>query len=456
MLLHSATVFICCLVFAELLQRVYSPDSPSLRLGQERAYTLPVVAGSIASALFFGLHPLRVESVVWASERKDVLCLFFITSTFWCYFRFVDHRAARPGSRPTACGAYWLVLLLSCLALMSKPAAVSLPLLLLIMDWYPLARVTDRRSLLRAVTEKLPLLLLAVVAAGMTVLAQQEPIALSSSLTLSSKVLVAGKALLWYLWRTLWPADLAPLHPHPGNVTGQSLVEYLAYAVIVLAICTLVVLLRKRQKIWAALWLFYLVTLAPMLGILHVGRQWVAERYSYLPGLAIALLWGGGVVWLIIRLHQGGHRRRALFTAGIAGLQLLACTMVTLHYIPCWRTTETIASRQIEAYPKQLGVVYYARANYRNDHGEYAGALMDIDEALAVLLRKQMQEKYLPVSQKRAEILRNLDRLPEALAAIEWGIQSSGEKASLEALTLRDELAASLVTARQLPRPRNK
>jgi hypothetical protein len=447
-ILHSGTVFISCLVFAEVLRQTALRDdtAPAARGGDLSG---PVVMGSIASALFFGLHPLRVESVVWISERKDVLALFFLVAAIWCYLRYAAQRRLRLDEGAGSFGSYRLVLLFAVLATLSKPVAVSLPVLLLILDWYPLGRLHGVRALILLVREKIPLLLCSAVGMIMTVFAQQEPIALSATLTLPSKLLVAGKALLWYPWRTLWPADLAPLHPHPGNVAGFALGEYLGYVAIVVLICWFLVKMGRQQRALPAVGLFSVIALLPMLGILHVGRQWVADRYSYLPGLALALLWGGGGVWLLTALRRRGQHLGALLVAAVALGHLVACIVVTLRYIPCWRTTETIATRQIEIYPRQIGVVYFARAKYRNERGNYRAALADVDEALAVLLRKRMPEKYLPVSQLRAEILRSLGRLPEALVALEWGLRASSEPATPEALALRDALAAQIAAERR-------
>ena len=187
-LLHSCTVFGACLLFAALLKKIpFRNGTPAREV---------IIGGSIAAALFFGIHPLRVESVAWASERKDVLCTLFFTAAAWWHLRYAEQRSERPTETAFGFRSWWLVLLLALLALLSKPTAVSLPLVLLIIDWYPLGRICGRNGFLRTVTEKLPLFAMAAGTSVLTVFAQQEPMSIASDLTLASRLLVACKSPL--------------------------------------------------------------------------------------------------------------------------------------------------------------------------------------------------------------------------------------------------------------------
>ena len=434
--LHSATVFLSCFLFASLLEKSSTERGAAERRGRDRNL---VAAGSVAAALFFGLHPLRVESVVWASERKDVLCIFFVTASLWWHLRYVERRSARPERGFPAFGAYWMTLVSASLALLSKPVAVSLPLVLLIVDWYPLARITGRDSFRGALTEKAPLLLMAAGSALLTISAQHEPMSLLAGLTLSSRLLIACKAAIFYLWKTVWPASLAPYYPHPGNVAETAAAEYLPYAAGVVALSAAAVVSRGR-RVWPASWLYFLVTLAPMLGIVQTGGQWMADRYSYLPSLGLSLLWGAGVTSLIRRMRKKGHPAIAALVIGVAASQVVCYAVATERLIPVWRSTETVATREIGLFPHQAGAAYDARARYRFKAGEYAEALEDIDEALAIARRRGFAEKYSGLSMTRAGILVRLGRLQEALDAADWAIQKSEGIPPAGYLEFRDEL----------------
>ena len=217
--IHSMTVFFTCFLFAKLLLIVYrgglennisssgaGNDSgmvaKSSRLKDAPTEAL-LILGSCAGALLFGLHPLRVESVAWVSERKDVLCLFFMVGSVWWYLSYATAQVAAAGKKRMITISYVMMLFLAALALLSKPVAVSLPLLLLILDWYPIGRLKNFRGLLRLVIEKLPLFALAAITSVMTVSAQNIAINQALFVDTASRFLVACKALLFYLWISL-------------------------------------------------------------------------------------------------------------------------------------------------------------------------------------------------------------------------------------------------------------
>jgi hypothetical protein len=329
--------------------------------------------------------------------------------------------------------------LLSCLALLSKPAAVSLPLILLILDWYPLRRLTDRQSFLRLATEKLPFVFVTVVTAVLTVFAQQVAMQNAPVVDILSRLMVASKALLFYLAKTVWPSNLAAFYMHPGNVIDFALWEYLLYVVLATALA-LVVVAWWHERVWTALLLFYVVTLAPMLGLIQVGGQWAADRYSYLPSLGLALAWGAGVVWCVNRLRGAGHPVRAYALIVAAVVQLTGYTLVTLRQITFWRDTETLATRIIDLEPHKSGAAYYARAIYRNEQGRSELALADITEVMKISLRRQLKSTYPDVAMVQARILKDLGRIPEALVAAEWAIQACNGPPPDAFITFRDKL----------------
>jgi tetratricopeptide (TPR) repeat protein len=248
-------------------------------------------------AAFFALHPLRVESVAWVAERKDVLSGFFWLLTTLAYVSYTR----RPGW-----ARYLLVLILFALGLMSKPMVVTLPCTLLLLDYWPLnriARFPDRlapssvassppMSVGRLVLEKLPFIALSGAASVITMYAQRAGGAVSQldALPLHERALNSMNAYLGYLGTTLWPQGLTPFYPHPR---GEILTGIAVRAgLLLLAISSLVIVLRRRRYL-AVGWLWFLGTLVPVIGLVQVGSQSMADRYTYIPliGIMIAVVW---------------------------------------------------------------------------------------------------------------------------------------------------------------------
>jgi protein O-mannosyl-transferase len=241
-------------------------------------------------AAVFALHPLHVESVAWVAERKDVLCAFFWMLTLWAYVGYVRRRSA---------GGYARVLLLFFLALLAKPTAVTLPFVLLLLDIWPLKRVTLTRrdefvsTLLRLIREKWLLFLLSAAACVLTYWAQSGR-GLGSAVAnvpLRYRVANAAVAYVRYLNKTLWPVNLAVFYPHPGRwETSTAILAMLA----VVGLTVLVIRRMRGSPFLAVGWLWYLGTLLPMIGLVQVGGQSIADRYSYVPmvGLLVMIAWG--------------------------------------------------------------------------------------------------------------------------------------------------------------------
>jgi hypothetical protein len=421
-IIHSCTVFCSCFIFFPLLKMISVRNRYA-----DNDYL--IYAATFASALIFGIHPLRVESVVWVSERKDVLCLFFIVCAVWWHLRYVSRESLNPGISFIRSASYWMVILMSSLALMSKPAAVTIPFLLLLIDFYPLSRIVDRSSLLRMLYEKIPLLIISFAAALLTVSAQQYAITMAPQVNVISRLLIACKAVVYYLWKMLWPVNLAPYYPHPGNVTPDTLYGYLMYPTVLLISAVVFILLRRRNlQMLPILALYYLISLLPMLGIIQVGGQWIADRYTYLPALGISLFWGGGSVLLCGRFWLSGRKVLSCIISLFLCLQLSVYIVMTCDQIKVWRNNETLASREIELFPLKSGAAYYSRAKYRKEHGKCQEALLDIDSAVAIALRNNLTKKYADLSMSRAEVFVCLGLISEAVTAADWAIQTSGDE----------------------------
>ena len=269
-------------------------------------------------AALFAWHPLHVESVAWVSERKDVLSAFFWLLTMWAYVRYVE----RPGW-----GRYLLILLSFSLGLLAKPMLVTLPLVLLLLDYWPLERWAPGRQVelregaggwrprlsslwgplppphervspgvsgRRLIWEKIPLLFLSALCSAVTVYTQMqvEAVAPLEALPLSSRLAHALVAYVWYLVKMVWPAGLAVLYPYPLDSPSPWLV--LGAGFLLALISLLVVRQARRHPYLLVGWLWYLGTLLPVIGLVQVGRQAWADHFTYVPliGLFIMVAWG--------------------------------------------------------------------------------------------------------------------------------------------------------------------
>jgi len=355
-ILHAVNTFIVVILVAKLLEarRTSRQQNPPLLPSQEGSY---IVIAAV-TGLLFGLHPLHVESVAWVSERKDLLCAMFFLLSILAYTKYVSIGG---GSRNKH---YILVVFLFALALLSKPMAVSLPVVLLILDWHPFNRISSMKSFLSAFLEKLPLIALSLVSSVLTVLAQKAGGALQTFevITFSSRVLVAAESLLSYLWKMVLPMNLIPYYPYPKNISLFS-TEYLLSVVLVFGITGACIIMVKKQKLWLSVWGYYVLTLLPVLGIVQVGSQAMADRYTYLPSLGPFLL----ISLIASGLWQKSPLRRAWagLVIVVAILVISSLSFLTYQQIAIWKDSLTlwsyVADRERQDTPlvhSNLGLVY--------------------------------------------------------------------------------------------------
>jgi tetratricopeptide (TPR) repeat protein len=320
---------------------------------------------SAAVALLFGVHPLRVESVAWVSERKDVLSIFFGLAALRVYARY-----ARAPSAPR----YLAVFLALALSLMAKATLVTLPCLLLVLDWWPLGRARSGRDWSHLVAEKVPLLALAAAACVVTYLAQQEGGATRSREAFPAAVRVgnAAVACVTYLAKSAWPSGLAFFYPHPKGslpawrVAGASL--------LLAAVMASTAALRRRAPYLLAGWLWYLGTLVPVLGLVQVGEQAMADRYTYFPqvGVLVALSWG------VADLAAGRGTLATLAAAAAA----LALATLTFGRLQLWRDPRALLEASLEVTgPNEVILSCLGRAY--EDGRDDASAARCFREALA-------------------------------------------------------------------------
>lgn len=290
---------------------------------------------SFFTAALFGLHPLHVESVAWISERKDVLSAMFWLLTMWSYIRYI----ARPKLT-----RYMLILLCFGLGLLAKPMLVTLPFVLLLLDFWPLNRFNNATGKIPAhlLWEKLPLLLLVAGSCIVTYHAQQQNEALVSfaSLSLPYRVANSVSAYTAYLGKTFWPVHLAVFYPHPGHEVnwlsaGGSLVSLIAVSFFVIR-C------RHNMPYLVVGWLWFLGTLVPVIGLVQVGDQAMADRYTYIPLIGIFI----GLSWAIPHFMKNQRSGPIAMSAG-AGFVLLALMASTCNQLLHWRNDLTLFSHAI-------------------------------------------------------------------------------------------------------------
>jgi protein O-mannosyl-transferase len=343
------------------------------------------ITGAI-TGLLFGLHPLHVESVAWVAERKDLLCALFFVLSVTVYAGDVQRESAQETVVSRLFNArYFLAMGFFVLALMSKPMAVTLPAVLLIVDWYPFGRIQSLKTLVLACVEKLPFIALSVISSVVTILAQKAggTMALTELVPLSTRVIVAAKALITYLWKIIVPLNLVPYYPYPENVSLLSL-EYFFPMVLVIGITIFCIVFSKKQKLWLSGWGYYVIMLLPVIGIVQVGSQSMADRYTYLPSLGPFLIIGviaAKVYAKVTALNQRGVILR-IASLLIALAMLILISYATVGQIGIWKNSTVFWSYLIEKEPERapmahnnLGTVYASQGQFDRAIPEYQAAL---------------------------------------------------------------------------------
>ena len=302
-------------------------------------------------AALFAWHPLHVESVAWASERKDVLSAFFGLLAMMFYVRYAQSALRSPHS---ALRNYFLSLLLFACGLMSKPMVVTLPFVLLLLDFWPLGRFTmDDLRYTRVSTffsspvtrhsslflEKIPFFALTIAACIVTRLVQSSAVWSTPSLTFQFRLANAVMSYGRYLAKFFWPADLALIYPYPHYWPIAGVVA----VALVLVACSAFALFRaKRFPYLAVGWFWYLGTLAPVIGLVQAGIQSMADRYTYLPGIGLFII----VAWGLNDLLPVGPQK-AKIAATVGGLALAGCLAVTSVQLSCWRDSLALFSHTV-------------------------------------------------------------------------------------------------------------
>ena len=348
-------------------------------------------------AAVFAIHPLHVESVAWVAERKDVLSGVFFMLTLLAYFHY---------TRAPSNWRYLMVAFVFALGLMSKPMLVTLPFVLLLLDYWPLGRIKRqrpdiRRQLLKLAAEKIPLIALSAVSGVITFLAQRHAIGWTEQLPMLARINNAIVTYVIYVRQMFWPVNLAVFYPHPENRLPAWEIA-LALAVLI-SITSAAVILRKKARYFFTGWFWYLGMLVPVIGLVQVGWQGHADRYTYLPqiGLYIAGAWavaGLSVSWR--------HRRMVLSAAALFVLGALSWSAwVQTSY---WRDSETLfthalaVTRNNDVAENNLGIIFLQKGQ--------------LDEAISKLQAAiDLRPENGPAHDNLAKALLQKGRLEEAM-----------------------------------------
>lgn len=349
--LHAANAILFYFVARRLLRAAVQVDPRSLTLG------------AAAAALLFSLHPLRVESVAWATERRDVLMGFFALLCVVSYLRAID----RAGAGALHRGWYWTAVGLFGLALLSKSVVVGLPVVLLLLDIYPLRRsarepdTAGERTLFRSALEKIPFALLAaaVAAVTLTVGAGHRLMTSIETLGVLQRLAVSAYALTFYLWKTVAPWPLSPLYTLFHPIVPWS-ATYLVPAALVVVVTLAAILGYRRWPAALIAWASYSVLLAPVVGILHNGAQIAADRYTYLSCAPWAILGGAGVAWSR-HAARNGTLSPPVGTAvmGAAALIIVAFTGLTVRQVAVWHDSVTLWTHAASVEPASDMPIFY-------------------------------------------------------------------------------------------------
>lgn len=391
-------------------------------------------------AAVFAIHPLHVESVAWVAERKDVLSGLFFMLTLGAYTRYAR--------RSFHWGNYLLVMLMFALGLLSKPMLVTLPFVLLLLDYWPLRRVSAV-PVTRLLLEKAPLLVMSVAVVVVTARGAGYNDALMAALPWSCRLGNALVSYATYLANTLWPTGLACFYPHPGKNLALGSV---LLALVILAVITALAARNRKQPYWAVGWLWYLGMLAPVIGIIQSGNQSHADRYTYLPLIGVSLM----VTWAAADWAGECKSRRAAL--GSVAITILCVLLIAAHQqTSYWRDSRTLWTHAIEctsgnalAYNNlgssliEQGQPELAIASYRQSlaiQPDDAGARFNL--GVTLFQQGQLDEAILQLQKTVTDDPRLADaRTSLALALLQKGDIASAVTHFRQAADIRPDAAA--------------
>jgi tetratricopeptide (TPR) repeat protein len=346
-----------------------------------RRFTGALWRSAVVAALF-AWHPIHIESVAWIAERKDVLSTFFLLLTLLAYHRYVKESSAQS---PQAKKYYARTLILFACGLMSKPMLVTLPFVLLLLDYWPLGRFAEiptaspfrKLDWLKLLREKIPMFCLTLGSCIVTYLVQKKGGAVLEveKFPMSFRIVNAMFAYLGYLEKMIWPSGLTIFYPLTGG--ARPVAQIVAAVLVLLGITVAAVYLVRQRPYFLFGWLWFLGVLVPVIGLVQVGSQSMADRYSYMSLVGIFII----IVWGLADLLGNGRLNRLNAAWAILIPALTACVVLTAHNLPYWKNTETLFRRNLEVVRDNstahmnLGVYYDHTHKPKEAEREFTAAL---------------------------------------------------------------------------------
>jgi len=327
---------------------------------------------SLMVAALFALHPVNVESVAWVSERKNVLSMMFFLLTLISYGRYVK--------RPSP-GRYGAVAFLFACGLMAKPQVITLPFVLLLWDYWPLGRFrsepgAEAAKISKLLLEKVPLFGLSLSSAVVTMQAQRAGGAIHNFAAYSFPVRLQNAIVAYsrYIGKALWPARLSPLYPHPLDLLRFW--QVIASALFLLAVTALVIRNRRHGYLFTG-WFWFVGTLVPMIGLVQVGEQAMADRYAYLPFIGLFAL----VCWAVADWAKE-KKIPAAWLPGLAIVILASLSVLTYRQIGYWRDSETLWSYALRVTSVPSYKAHFNLAMAYDQQGRYDEAILQLKESI--------------------------------------------------------------------------
>lgn len=440
---HAANAVLFLAIATRLLRAAWPEAS---------AGTLRLAA--VAATLFFALHPLRVESVVWTSERRDLVSGFFYLLTVLCWLRMIEREGA--ARRPWQWAAYAAYLA----ALLSKSIVVSLPLVLLVLDVHPLRRLRAGRWRTpegrRVLLEKIPFLAMALALTLLTLVSFRGQMSPWTNYGPVARLAMAAYSLVFYVWKTVVPADLSPIYELPWRV---SIVEprFLACAVVVALALAALIVARRWWPAGLAVAIVYALGLAPVSGIAHAGPQLVADRYSYLSTLGAALLLGGALIAVMQRDARGELRPGlARLVVGAVGAWLLILSALSVSQAMVWHDDRALWEHALAIDP-DCAHCNKALARYHATSGEAEQRLRrliaanagDADARTRLGAVLVQQHRYAEAETELRAVLRGSPDSADALTFLGLALFENGHPADAVPVLQR---ASTLAPNAALPR----
>jgi protein O-mannosyl-transferase len=343
--------------------RIHAINAALLFLFLHRATGALWRSGFVAA--LFAFHPLHVESVAWIAERKDLLSALFGILSLWCYTEFAANRRAL---------FYLGAFVALAFGLMSKPMLVTWPCVMLLLDYWPLERF-ERGKITPLIFEKLPFFALSAASSIVTFLVQRGTMSSLEQITFAQRIANALVAYATYLAKTFWPANLAAIYPHPGTWPAW---QVAVSALMLAAISAVAVSQAARRRYLLFGWLWYLGSLVPMIGLVQVGLQSMADRYTYLPLVGIFVMVGWGADDLVRESPS-----KKLAQGALAAAVLAACLVLMEIQLPYWKNGITLFSHALEVTTRNE-IAHYNLGVALADEGQLDRAIAEFNEALKI------------------------------------------------------------------------